>query len=273
MNWRSLSVAVLCFSFFGQAKAQVPTKIQEGKYELVWSDEFDYVGLPDSTKWGYDLGGHGWGNNELEYYTDRAKNARVEAGKLIIEAHKEDYENRNYTSTRLITKGKGDWKYGRFEFRVRLPEGRGTWPAIWMLPTDWEYGGWPASGEIDILEHVGYASDEVHGTVHTEAYNHGEGTQKGGSLFMADNATGFHEYVIEWDEEKIVWFIDGRKYFQFKNEHKTYKEWPFDKRFHLLLNIAIGGGWGGKKGVDDSIFPLRMEVDYVRVYAKASELQ
>jgi beta-glucanase (GH16 family) len=126
-------------------------------YNLVWSDEFDYTGLPDTTKWSYDVGGSGWGNQELQYYTyRRTDNARVEEGKLIIEAIKESYSGMNYTSARLVTKNQGDWLYGKIEVSAMLPKGRGTWPAIWMLPTDWEYGGWPSSGEIDIMEHVGY---------------------------------------------------------------------------------------------------------------------
>ena len=143
------------------------------EYELVWSDEFDYTGLPNSEKWSYDVGGSGWGNNELQYYTEnRTENARVENGNLIIEARKESYGGNNYTSARLITKSQGDWLYGKIEVRAKLPGGRGAWPAIWMLPTDWAYGGWPSSGEIDIMEYVGYDPGVVHGTVHTESYNH-----------------------------------------------------------------------------------------------------
>ncbi|PWJ36160.1 family 16 glycosylhydrolase [Sediminitomix flava] len=240
---------------------------QEDCVSLVWSDEFNYSGLPDQSKWGYDVGGNGWGNGEAQFYTEnRLENARVENGKLIIEARKESMGGSDYTSARLVTRDKGDWLYGRFEIKAKLPTGRGTWPAIWMLPTDWEYGGWPDSGEIDIMEHVGHDPAIVHGTVHTKAYYHSIGTQKGGSTMVDDFNTAFHVYAIEWSEEEIVWYIDDVEYFRFKNEHKTYKEWPFDKRFHLLLNIAVGGSWGGAQGIDDTIFPQRMEVDYVRVY-------
>ena len=150
----------------------------------VWSDEFDYTGLPDSARWDYDLGDGcpklcGWGNNELQYYTARRLgNARVENGRLIIEAHREDFEGRQYTSARLVSRHKGDWKYGRIAVRARLPRGRGVWPAIWMLPTHWKYGGWPESGEIDIMEHVGYEPDSVYSALHTKAYNGMAGTQK-----------------------------------------------------------------------------------------------
>ncbi|MCB0631176.1 MAG: glycoside hydrolase family 16 protein [Saprospiraceae bacterium] len=237
--------------------------------QLLWSDEFETDGLPDPEKWSYDVGGHGWGNNELEYYTkDRLENARIEDGKLIIEARKETFENRDYTSARLVTKNKGDWQYGRVEVKAKLPRGRGTWPAIWMLPTQNTYGGWPKSGEIDIMEHVGFDPGNVHGTVHTEAYNHTKGTQKGGQLMLSDAMDAFHVYAIEWSAEKIDFFIDDELYFTFLNEGGDYKSWPFSQPFHLILNIAVGGNWGGQQGVDESIWPQRMEVEYVRIYDK-----
>ncbi|NJN77834.1 MAG: glycoside hydrolase family 16 protein [Saprospiraceae bacterium] len=244
-------------------------------YQLVWSDEFETNGLPDSTKWSYDYGigcpNCGWGNNELQFYTkNKLENARVEDGKLIIEAHKEIFEKSQYTSARLVTKEKGDWLYGKFEIRAKLPDGRGTWPAIWMLSTDWEYGGWPESGEIDIMEHVGYAQDTVHGTIHTKSYNHIIGTQKAGTIEV-NVSEEFHTYGLEWTEKSMIWSIDGKPYFEFKNENKTFNEWPFDKRFHLILNLAVGGNWGGKYGVDESVFPKQMIVDYVRVYQKMTK--
>lgn len=247
--------------------------LPQEEYQLVWSDEFDYTGLPDESKWGYDVGNGcphicGWGNNELEYYTEKQlKNARVENGHLIIEAHIERIIYNNYTSARLVSKGKGDWTYGRMEIRSKNPKGKGTWPAIWMLPTENKYGGWPRSGEIDIMEHVGYEVDSVFGTVHTMAYNHGIKTQKGGQLAV-NSEDEFHVYSIEWTAEKIDFYIDDKQYFTFENENASSKEWPFDQPFHLILNLAVGGNWGGAKGVDDSIWPQRMEVDYVRVYQK-----
>ncbi|MCF8308153.1 MAG: family 16 glycosylhydrolase [Bacteroidales bacterium] len=240
---------------------------------LVWQDEFNYTGLPDSEKWGYDVGGDGWGNNELQFYTEAdTNNARVQNGKLIIEAHKENYSGNQYTSTRLITKNKGDWKYGRFEIKAKVPAGTGTWPAIWMLPTDWEYGGWPSSGEIDIMEYVGYEPNVIHQTVHTQAYNHLNGTEQSNASNVETAEEEFHLYAIEWTPDKIDFFVDGRLRFTFENEG-TWQKWPFDKRFHLLLNVAIGGNWGGVQGVDDSIFPVQMEVDYVRVYKQIDEFQ
>ncbi|MBC7827001.1 MAG: glycoside hydrolase family 16 protein [Chitinophagaceae bacterium] len=235
--------------------------------KLVWADEFNTNGSPDSTKWSYDYGGSGWGNNELQFYTAKRKeNAWVKNGHLIIEARKEDFKNKKYTSARMVSKNKGDWKYGRFEIKARLPKGKGIWPAIWMLPTKSVYGGWPKSGEIDIMEFVGYMPDSVFGSIHTGLFNHSIGTQKTKGLAFKDLATAFHVYAIEWMEGKISFFVDGEKYLQFDNNKSGSGAWPFDQEFHIILNIAVGGNWGGKQGVDDSIFPQTMEIDYVRVY-------
>jgi beta-glucanase (GH16 family) len=242
---------------------------------LVWSDEFDYNGLPDSTKWSYDVGGHGWGNEELQYYTDkRLENARVENGKLIIEARKENYEGNDYTSARLVTRNNGDWTYGRIEIRARLPQGKGTWPALWMLPTKWIYGSgdWPDVGEIDIMEHVGHKEGEIHGTIHTHDFNHMDGTQKSGQTFVGDAVSAFHVYAIEWTKEEIRWYVDGSKFFTYENNGDGWSAWPFDHPFHLIMNIAVGGTWGGAEGVDDTIFPQKLEVDYVRVYQTKNQL-
>ncbi|MCB0736996.1 MAG: family 16 glycosylhydrolase [Bacteroidetes bacterium] len=234
--------------------------------QLVWNDEFDVDGAPDKLKWGFDIGGHGWGNGEAQYYASSLKNAFVEDGKLIIKAIKEQNAGNDYTSARLVSKGKGDWKYGTIEVRAKLPEGRGTWPAIWMLPTDNVYGGWPNSGEIDIMEHVGYQQNKIHGTVHTGHFNHLKGTQKGGSINQKGVSKEFHVYSINWFENKIDFYLDGNKYFTFNNEDNSSSKWPFDQYFHLVMNIAIGGSWGGVQGIDNSIFPQQMEIDYVRVY-------
>jgi beta-glucanase (GH16 family) len=242
---------------------------------LIWHDEFDGQGHPDSSHWNHEVGGHGWGNDELQYYTDRRlKNARVENGKLIIEAHREDYKGSEYTSARLTTKNKGDWVYGRMEVRAKLPSGTGTWPAIWMLPTEWIYGdgSWPDNGEIDIMEHVGYDPGVIHGTIHTDAYNHMQGTQKGGSINISDATESFHVYAIEWNSSEIRWYVDDQLYFTYENEGSGWRVWPFDHPFHMLLNIAIGGAWGGVEGVDNSIFPVRMEVDYVRIYQNPDQI-
>ncbi len=245
-----------------------------GTWELVWNDEFNYTGLPDSTKWSYDTDGNawGWGNNEAQWYTKADhSNAWVDAGILTITALKQEMEGKAYTSARLITKGKGDWLYGRFEIRAKLPTGRGTWPAIWMLPTDWEYGGWPKSGEIDIMENVGYDPDTIVGSAHTQTYNHVAGTQKNARIYFPDSYKDFQTYSLEWDANEYRLYLNDKHYFTFRNEKTGPDEWPFDKRFHILLNLAVGGNWGGMQGIDDSLFPHRFEIDYVRVYKGAGD--
>ncbi|MFN8349287.1 MAG: glycoside hydrolase family 16 protein [Spirosomataceae bacterium] len=236
----------------------------------VWQDEFEKDGLPDPAKWDYEVGGNGWGNNELEYYTkENLKNARVENGKLIIEAVKESFNGNNYTSARLITKKKGDWLYGKLVIRAKIPQGTGTWPAIWMLATEQTYGTayWPDNGEIDIMEHVGFDPNNIHGNIHTKAYNHSIGTNKGNNVIVPTAISGFHDYILEWTPTSIKIFVDDNNYFSFQKESNEWQKWPFDKPFYLLMNIAVGGTWGGQNGVDNSIFPQRMEVDYVRVFA------
>jgi beta-glucanase (GH16 family) len=232
--------------------------------ELVWSDEFDYSGLPDPARWSYETGGGGWGNNELEYYTsNRLENASVADGHLLITARKESYGGMQYTSARMVTKLKGDFLYGRIEARAKLPRGKGTWPAIWMMPTDGEYGGWPNSGEIDIMEHVGYDPNKVHATVHT-ASNYGA-NGRGSAYILNDVFDTYHIYAVEWTPQKMDFYVDDHLYFTV-NATSDYKTWPFNKRFFLIMNVAVGGNWGGAQGVDDSVFPASMDVDYVRVY-------
>ncbi|AEJ18978.1 glycoside hydrolase family 16 protein [Gracilinema caldarium] len=238
--------------------------VPEG-YTLVWQDEFNFAGAPDPEKWGYSLGGNGWGNGEAQFYTDKRTNSWVDQGHLTIKARN---ENGLWTSARLKTQYKADWTYGYIEVRAKLPRGIGTWPAIWMLPSYDSYGGWPRSGEIDIMEHVGFDPDVVHTTVHTLSYNHKIGTQKNHHAKIEGATDGFHLYTILWDTESIQWFIDGKLFYQFKNEHATYAEWPFDKPFYLIMNLAIGGSWGGQKGIDKNLKEANLEVDYVRVYQK-----
>lgn len=252
----------------GSAMQTSPTAPRQYSFETTphWQDEFNYTGLPDSSKWNYDLGGSGWGNNELQYYTNNLSNAKVEDGKLTITARKEQMEGKNYTSARLVTKNKGDFLYGRVEVKAKLPSGRGTWPAIWMLPTDWAYGNWPKSGEIDIMEHVGYDPNRVLFSVHTDTYNHRKGTQKSGEKNIPTSMTDFHLYRVDWTPDSVKGYFDNEHVFSFANEQSGPAAWPFDKRFHILLNLAIGGDWGGAKGVDETIFPAKFEIDYVRVY-------
>jgi len=228
-----------------------------------WTDEFSTDGAPDANKWGYDIGGNGWGNNELEYYTN-GLNTSVSGGVLKIIAKKETYSGRDYTSSRMVTKNKADWLYGRFEIKAKLPKGRGTWPAIWMLPTDNAYGGWPNSGEIDIMEHVGFDLNNVHFTLHAASFNGANG--KGAAKNISGATDDFHLYRLDWAPYGIRGYFDNEKVFEYLNPGAGSVTWPYDKKFHMLLNIAVGGNWGGAQGVDDTIFPATMEIDYVRYY-------
>lgn len=244
----------------------LPGQAQEKSWKLVWSDEFNYTGLPDSTKWNYDVGGHGWGNNEKQYYTQaRLDNASVDKGLLTITCIKEKFEGMEYSSARLVTKGKGDWQYGKIRVRAKLPKGLGTWPAIWMLGSTTPLK-WPDDGEIDIMEHVGYDQGRVHASIHCKTYNHIIGTQKTANVVLPDCSEAFHVYGVEWNKDEVIMTIDENVYFRFKNDHTDYAAWPFDNKMYLILNIAAGGNWGGAKGVDEKIWPQKMEIDYVRVY-------
>jgi beta-glucanase (GH16 family) len=237
------------------------------EWKLFWSDEFNYEGLPDSTKWGYNVGGDGWGNNELQYYTEAdPANVSVSNGSLKITALKQKKGDKDYTSTRLVTDGKVDFTYGKIEIKAKLPPGRGLWPAFWMLGSNHKTVGWPECGEIDIMEHVGFEKDSVFGTVHTKSYNHIINTQKGRKAFIENPYSEFHTYAIEWTPERMDFLLDDKVYNHIENEHKTTAEWPFDSPFFILVNMAVGGNLGGKFGVDTTVFPAVMEVDYIRVY-------
>jgi len=230
-------------------------------YRLVWHDEFDGPAI-DQTMWNFEIDGNGGGNNELEYYTARPQNAYIDSGKLVIQALKEDYAGKSYTSARMNTSGNADWTYGRFEIRAKLPYGQGLWPAIWMLPTDWVYGGWPASGEIDIMEVLGNEPNKLYGTIH---YGSSPAThqQSGGTYVLPQDtfAGGYHVFAIEWDTTGFRWSVDGTQYFS------TLHGSPFDRRFHMMLNVAVGGNWPGSPDAYTT-FPQKMYVDYVRVFAK-----
>ena len=247
-------------------------------YRLVWSDEFDVAGLPDTRKWVYDVerNSAGWYNNELQYYSNaRAENSRVENGMLVITARREDlstqglpdWSGQRYSSARLITRGMAAWTYGFIEVRAKLPCGVGTWPAIWTLSAPPE-GRWPDDGEIDIMEHVGFDAGVVHGTVHTGAYNHTRGNHRSAATNVPDACNEFHRYPAHWTAARITIGVDDRNYFQYSNDNSGNAGWPFDSPQYLILNIAVGGDWGGQQGVNDAIFPVRMEVDYVRVYQR-----
>jgi beta-glucanase (GH16 family) len=202
----------------------------------------------------------------MEYYTaGRPENCRVENGTLVLEAHNDNWQGHQYTSARIRTAAKGDWLYGRFEVRAKLPYGGGTWPAIWMMPTDNEYGDWPGSGEIDIMEHVGHDPGVIHFSTHCLTYYWRIGTEKTATTRVDDFADAFHVYAMEWGPDTIRGYLDTLLYFTNLNEHSGWQAWPFDKRFHFILNIALGGDWGGV--IDNSIFPQRMVIDYVKAFA------
>lgn len=239
------------------------------KWKMVWSDEFDKPGQPDPKKWKFQTGGTGWGNKELQYYTDRSENARVEKGNLVIEARKEVYKGMEYTSARLNSTGKGEFTYGRIEIRAKIPRGRGTWPAIWMMPVGngkYSKKNWPDNGEIDIMEHVGFDQGVIHGSFHTKNWNWIINTQKTKKIDVLDCSSEYHTYALEWTKDELNLFVDSNSYYSYKNPHTNWKDWPFDQPFYLILNIAVGGSWGGEQGIDDTIFPERLFIDYVRLY-------
>lgn len=244
-----------------------------GVWTLVWEDGFEGAGL-DTTKWetqvgdGCDLGICGWGNEELQWYSPR--NATVADGVLTITAEREANGGRAYTSARLRTKGRGDWTFARVEVRARMPRGQGMWSAVWMLPTDEVYGGWAASGEIDIVEHLGHEPATVYGTLHyggTWPANQSSGTSY--SLSSGTFAADFHVFALEWEEGEIRWYVDDVLY-------QTQTRWntpaasfpaPFDRRFHLLVNLAVGGTWPGNPD-EATTFPQVLTIDWVRVYQR-----
>ncbi len=253
-------------------------------WQLVWSDEFNYQGKPDSTKWSYDIWPARKVNGEDQAYTDSLKNVQVKEGNLVITAYKEDVDDAKYTSGRLHSQGKGDFLYGRAEVRAKLPAGQGTWAAIWMLPSnpftyatscqsgeDWQGSptcdAWPNSGEIDLMEHVGYDMQTIHGTVHNKAYYWKTWEQRKASIEGQNVEELFHVYSIEWTPEHIIIFFDETPYFFYQNESTGWKTWPYDQPYHIILNLAIGGMWGRAGGpIDDNMFPVSMEIDYVRIF-------
>lgn len=236
-------------------------------YTLVWHDEFDGTGrLPDTSEWWYETGNHGWGNHEIQDYIagvfNRDTCALVSGGTLRISVKKVKNE---VFSVRMNTER--SWTYGYFEARLRLPAGRGTWPAFWMMPKDGK--SWPDDGEIDIMEEVGYDPNVIVSTSHCNAYNHTKGTQKNGTRLISTAQSDFHVYAVEWTAGFIKGYVDGECYFTFMNDKMGNRDtWPFDKPFYLKLNLAWGGDWGGAMGVDETALPATFEIDYVRVYQK-----
>lgn len=238
-------------------------------WQIVFEDTFDGAAV-DMEKWTHEVGADIWGNDEAQYYTG-GENAWVEDGCLVLEARRETNENKAYTSARLIMREAHAFRYGRVEVRAAMPMGKGTWPAIWMLPSGHRYGRVPDSGEIDIVEHVGHEEANFYSTVHTHNRSAGRlGPVSSKTAIAAPEA--FHDYTLEWTPESITIRIDGEEILRYApDDRNDWREWPFDEPFLLLLNIAVGGTWGGAKGIDDECFPQRMRVEHVRVYRPLSQ--
>ncbi len=265
----------ICFDLIRKHKSSpvvLKQKTSGKEWKLVWSDEFNGTGLPDTLKWTFDIGNWGWGNNELQYYTaNRVENARQEDGNLIIEARRDDgvYP---WSSARLTTRGKESFLYGKIEFRAKVPAGRGTWAAGWLLGDEYrDELSWPYCGEIDVLENVGFEMDpktgngKTHASIHCGAYYFKLGNQPTSIVDVNNMTNEYHVYSIEWLSGGISILIDGRKYFDY-HDTSTNLTWPFNKPQNLILNLAMGGGWGGAKGMDPEMKSAKFIIDYVRVY-------
>jgi beta-glucanase (GH16 family) len=251
------------------ANTPTPPWEREG-WQLVWQDEFEGETI-DPDNWNFEIGGSGWGNNEWQFYTDRPENVRLEDGNLVIEARQEKFVTRNYTSGRLKTQDLHAFTYGRFEARMKLPQGQGIWPALWMLGDDIGTVGWPRSGEIDIMEHIGREPTRVHGTVHGPGYSGSGGighykTFPPGALYEE-----FHTFAVEWDPEEIRWYVDDEQFFQVTPK-SVRGDWVYDHPFFIIINLAVGGNWPGYPD-ETTVFPQFLTVDYVRVYQRPDNIR
>lgn len=258
---------------FNQSYAQSSEKnipIPKGNTKLAFQDEFNGKGLPDKEKWDFEKGYIR--NSEKQFYAgDRKENVYLKDGYLHLVARNDsaviDGKARPITSASIHTKNTFAFKYGKIEIRAKLPFCLGTWPAIWLMPTENKYGWWPKSGEIDIMEHVGYDPEKINYAIHTESNNHKKQNGKGSNAFCPTCYTEFHTYGLEWHEDRIEWFLDGKKRFVVtRSENATWEAWPFDQNFYLILNLAFGGGWGGTKGIDPQCLPQEYIIDYVRIF-------
>lgn len=240
-------------------------------WTLIFSDDFTGKKL-DPKKWAIVHSNGcpslcGFGNKELQAYNK--KNVQLKDGMLVITAEKRKGMKRTFQSGKVTLKPTGGYTYGKLSVRAKLPKGIGTWPAIWMLPVKDVYGPWPKSGEIDVMEHVGFDQDVIHGTIHTEAFNHKIGTQKGKQVKLYGASEEFHTYSLTWTKTRLIWDIDGTVYYTIdKNPSDGSAEWPFDTPYYLILNVAVGGMWGGKEGVAPDHFPTKMVVDWVKIWQK-----
>ena len=249
-------------------------QLMEGdSWSLVWSDEFNSDGLPDSSNWSYNIGNWGWGNNELQFYEEvESKNARCENGSLVIQAHMDEYGQ--WSSARLTTQERVSFLYGKIDIRAKVPVDRGTWSAGWMLGDAYrDELSWPYCGEIDILECVGYEINDTtgsgynHATCHTKAYYFKQNNQIGSQIKVDSMDSKFHTYTVEWYPDRILGYLDGEHYYTY-DKNANDLEWPFHQPQNIILNLAIGGGWGGLKGIDPSIKDPKYIIDYVRVYGR-----
>ena len=238
-------------------------------YTLVWSDEFDGNTI-DESKWNFETGNGnwGWGNGEHQYY--RQENASIQDGKLVIEARNENFGGFDYTSTRMQTRNKGDFRYGKITASLKVPSAGGTWPAFWLMPTNSVYGGWPHSGEIDIMEHYGCDPGDVHATVHNTTFNWNGGAPPTSYSTYTSATSEFHEYTVEWTEDELSFSVDGNWIGSYYNENSGPEQWPYDQEFYIILNLAVGSHFMPCQ-TQDALFPQRFEVDYVRVYELTDE--
>lgn len=265
---KSYTVSVFAYSSTGHSintSKTITVYVKSDSFStLIFSDEFDVPGSPNSAKWTYDIGTGqgGWGNNESEYYTNRPDNVVIANGILKIIAKKESFQGAEYTSTRMKTQGKFDFQYGKVEVKAKLPQGGGTWPAIWMLGSNITTVGWPASGEVDIMEHAGNRQGIIQSSLHTSS-SYGN-TSNTGSQTLTDVSTAFHIYAVEWTSEKMVFSVDGIVHYTYNPATKNNSTWPFDAKQFLILNVAMGGTYGG--AIDPDFTQSSMEIDYVRVY-------
>ena len=238
-------------------------------WTLIWQDEFEASEL-DPEKWVAEIGGHGWGNNEYQFYTDRPENIRLEDGNLVIEARKEFFIRRHYTSGRIKTQGLFSFTYGRVEARMKLPYGQGIWPAFWMLGDNIDEVPWPLSGEIDIMEHIGKEPRRIYGTVHGPGYSGSGGIGHFTTLPENSLQQEFHTFAIEWDPGEIRWFVDDEEFFKLTSE-QVNNEWVYDHPFFILINLEVGGYWPGYPD-ESTVFPQFLTVDYVRVYQRTEPI-
>lgn len=254
---KTYTVKVFAYNFSNEISTSIPITLFVAP-KIIWSDEFNVDGAPNSTYWGYDLGAGGWGNNEEQFYTNRPENVIVKDGILKINTIKENYQGSKYTSARILTKDKFSFKYGKIEFRAKLPIGGGTWPALWTLGSNLTSVGWPACGEMDVMEHVYNQLNKIHGTFHYPGHSGGNATT---ASKIIENATSeFHVYSMDWRANSIAIFVDNQKIIEFPNTNST----PFNQNFFIIINCAIGGNFGGAIAADFT--SSTFEIDYVRVY-------